>query len=136
MMQSKKIVLTFPHNLLDKPIVYRLIKDFDLVFNILRANITPDEEGIMVLEVSGEKENYEKGIDYIKNMGVKVEPLQREIIWIEEKCIQCSACIVICPTEALQINRQTMQISFDKEKCIACELCIKPCPPRALEVKQ
>jgi len=132
---SKKIVLTFPQSLVGKPIVYHLIKDFDLVFNILRASITPKEEGLLVIEISGKEENYKKGMDFLKKQGVNVQPLKKDVKWIEKKCIQCGACITICPTQALNIDRKTMKISFDEEKCIACELCIKPCPARAFEVR-
>lgn len=135
MTTSNKIVLRFPHALVDKPIVYHLIKDFDLSFNILKANITPEEEGKMVIEITGTEENYKKGIDFLKKQGVLAEPLKKEVRWIEEKCVQCSACISICPVEAMVIDRKTMKVSFDEEKCIACELCIKPCPPRAFELK-
>ena len=48
---TKKIVLRFPQNLVDQPIICRLVKDFDLEFNILRASVTPEEEGLLVLEL-------------------------------------------------------------------------------------
>jgi ferredoxin len=134
-MTSKKIVLTFPKSKIDKPIVYKLVKEFDLVFNILKASITPDQEGHTVLELSGEKAEIDKGIKYLKEQGVKVQPLSKEIRVDWEKCTQCSACVSICPTSALYIkDRKTMEVAFDPEKCIACELCIRPCPPRAIEV--
>ncbi len=132
---SKKIVLTFPQALVDKPIVFRLIKDFDLVFNILRASITPREEGLMVIEIAGKEDDFKKGMDFLKKQGVIVQPLKKDVKWIEKKCIQCGACIPICPTSALKIDRNTMKISFDEEKCIACELCVRPCPARAFEVR-
>lgn len=134
-MASSKIVLTFPKDKIDKPIVYRLIKDFDLVFNILKASITPDQEGHMVLELSGEKFEVDKGIKYLKDQGVTIQPLSKEIKVNWDKCTQCGACVSICPTDALYIkDRKTMEVAFDPEKCIACELCIRPCPPRAIEV--
>lgn len=134
-MASSKIVLTFPKDKIDKPIVYKLIKDFDLVFNILKASITPDQEGHMVLELSGEKSEVDKGIKYLKDEGVSIQPLSKEIRVDWDKCTQCSACVSICPTDALYIkDRKTMEVAFDPEKCIACELCIRPCPPRAIEV--
>ncbi|UCC96223.1 MAG: NIL domain-containing protein, partial [Candidatus Omnitrophota bacterium] len=49
-MYAQKIVLHFPSNLVDKPIIYKLSKDFDLEFNILKAFVNPKEEGLMVLE--------------------------------------------------------------------------------------
>jgi ferredoxin len=134
-MAASKIVLTFPKNKIDKPIVYKLIREFDLVFNILKASITPDQEGHMVLELSGEKNEIDKGIKYLKEQGVSIQPLSKEIKVDWEKCTQCTACVSICPTDALYIkDRRTMEVAFDPEKCIACELCIRPCPPRAIEV--
>ena len=47
-MPKKKVVLNFPPHLIDQPITYRLIKDYGLVVNILRARITPQEWGSMV----------------------------------------------------------------------------------------
>ena len=131
---SKKIVLTFPQAQVNQPIVYRLIKDFDLVFNILDADITAEEEGLMTLEISGNEEAIKKGMEFLKDNGVIVTPLKTEVSWKEKECTHCGACVTICPTGSIEIDRSTMKISFDKEKCISCELCIKPCPVRAFEV--
>ena len=134
-MSSRRIVLTFPKKSVDKPIVFKLIKDFDLVFNILKASITPDEEGLMVLEISGDKKRIDEGVKYLKDQGVKIQPLSKDIKVNWDKCTQCGACVSICPTDALYIkDRRTMEVAFDSDKCIACELCIRPCPPRAIEV--
>lgn len=133
-MVTKKIVLHFPRHKGDKPIVYKLVKDFNLEFNILKASITPDEEGLMVLELIGEKENFEKGIKYLEESGVKIQPLSRDIVRNEEKCTHCGVCVPICPTAALYVDEETRKVIFKNEKCIACELCVKICPPRAMEV--
>lgn len=134
-MVSKRIVLTFPHKLLDKPIVYKLVKDFDLVFNILQAKITPKEEGLMVLELTGKKENYAKGVKFLTEMGVNIQPLSKDVVRDDERCTHCGACVTVCPTGALYVDKDTMKVIFDSEKCIACELCVKACPPRAMMVK-
>lgn len=134
-MVSKRIVLTFPHKLLDQPIAYKLVKDFDLVFNILQAKITPEEEGLMVLELKGKKENYAEGIKYLTNLGVKIQPLSKDVTRDEDRCTHCGACVSVCPTEALCIDKATMKVMFDSDKCIACELCVRACPPRAMIVK-
>lgn len=134
-MISKRIVLKFPSKLVDKPIVYKLVKEFNLVFNILRARVTPKEEGEMVIELRGEKHKYAEGIQYLKKLGVKIQPLSSDIVRDEDRCTQCGACITICPTEALRMDKKTMKIIFDSSKCIACELCVKGCPPRAMKVK-
>jgi len=134
-MVSKRIVLTFPHKLLDQPIVYKLAKDFDLLFNILQARITPKEEGLMVLELKGKKENYAEGIKYLTSLGVRIQPLSQDVTRDDARCTHCGACISVCPTEALRIDKKTMKVIFDSDKCIACELCVRACPPRAMLVK-
>lgn len=134
-MVSKRIVLTFPHKLLDQPIVYKLVKEYDLVFNILQAKITPKEEGVMVLELKGKKENYAEGVKYLTGLGVNIQPLSQDVTRDDSRCTHCGACVTICPTEALYVDKKTMKVIFDSEKCIACELCVKACPPRAMRVK-
>ena len=134
-MISKKIVLKFPQKLVDKPIVYKLVKDFDLIFNILRARVTPREEGELVIELKGDKQNYAEGVKYLKDLGVAIQPLSQDVARDEDRCTHCGACITICPTNAFYMDKETMKVIFDAEKCIACELCVRGCPPRAMKVK-
>ncbi len=131
---SKRIVLHFPRRLVDRPIVYRLVKDYDLEFNILKAFFTPEEEGLMVLEISGEQKDYDKGIRYLTETGVRIQSLSQDVIRNEERCTHCGACITICPPRAFELDFVTRRVNFNDEKCLACGLCIKACPPRAMEV--
>ena len=133
-MDSKRIVLKFPHKLVDQPIVYKLVKDFDLEFNILKAYVTPREEGLMVLELKGREANLDNALKYVKSIGVSVQPLSKDIKRNELKCTHCGACVPICPTDALVTDPLTRKVLFYDTKCIACELCIKACPPRAMEL--
>jgi len=133
-MISKKIVLHFPKRLVDEPIVFNLIKEYELKFNILKASITPEEEGLMVLELTGKAENYDKGIKYLKTCGVKVQSLSHDIRRNETKCTDCGVCVPVCPVGALEVDPKTRRITFHDKKCIACELCVKICPTQAMEV--
>ncbi len=134
-MVTKRIVLRFPPKLVDQPIVYKLVKEYDLVFNILRARVTPREEGELVIELQGKKQNYANGLKYLNSIGVTVQPLSQDITRDDQRCTHCGACITICPTDALYLDKKTMNVIFDPEKCIACELCIKACPPRAMKIR-
>ena len=131
---SKRIVLHFPSRMVDRPIVYRLIKDYNLEFNILKASVTPEEEGLMVLELTGKQEDYDKGIRYLTESGVRIQSLSQDVIRNDERCTHCGACIVICPTGAFELEPLTRRVIFYNEKCLACGLCIKACPPRAMEL--
>lgn len=131
---KKRVVLTFPHDLLDKPITYHLIKDFDLIVNILKAKITPREQGLLVLEIEGEEDKLEQGLAYLKETGINIESLIEDIKWDEGKCTHCTECVTVCPTNAFVVDREKMKVSFDKDKCIACGLCVLLCPYRAMEI--
>lgn len=134
MTEKVRIVLYFPKQLVDKPIVYRLVKDFNLKFNILKAEVNPKEEGILILELEGDKENYKKGIEYLKKEGLKVQPLSQDISINREKCVDCTICVPLCPTKALLRNPQTAEVEFVKEECIACGICLRACPYAAIRI--
>ncbi len=136
MVVAKKIVLHFPKRLVERPVICRLVKDYNLEFNILKASITtePEEEGLLVLELSGEQNKYDMGINFLLKTGVRVQSLSQDVTLNEERCTHCGACITICPPEAFEHEPQTRRVKFINEKCVACGLCIKACPPRAMEV--
>ncbi len=129
---KKKFVLTFPPKIVTQPITYRLVKDFDLVLNILRAQIEEGETGHLVLELEGKKDQIEKGLSFLKEQGVVVQPIARDISLNEEECVVCGICVGVCPTEALYLK--DWELIFDKEKCILCENCVRACPVRVIEV--
>lgn len=131
---AKRIVLHFPRRLVDRPIIYKLIKDYDLEFNILKASVTPNEEGLLVMELRGEQRNFDKGVEYLTGAGVRIQSLSRDVTRNEERCTHCGACIAICPVAAFELEPKTRRIKFYPEQCIACGLCIKTCPPRAMEL--
>ena len=60
-MYSKMLSLRFPRKIVDEPIAVNLVKKFDLSFNILKATIYPRKEGLMVLQLSGHRKNFQKG---------------------------------------------------------------------------
>ncbi|MFC1903987.1 NIL domain-containing protein [Chloroflexota bacterium] len=136
MATAKKVVLHFPKRLVEQPVIYRLVKDYNLEFNILKAliNPEPEEEGLMVLELKGEQDEYDEGINFLLKSGVKIESLSQDVTRNEERCTHCGACITICPPGAFELDLQTREVKFNNEKCVACGLCIKACPPRAMEV--
>ncbi|MGA3174313.1 MAG: NIL domain-containing protein [Syntrophorhabdales bacterium] len=131
---KKRITLRFKRSQIDKPIVYRLAKDFNLIYNILRANVSPRAESMMVLEVEGSEADFAKGIEYLKEFDIEIEPIAQDIQKNEEKCVHCGLCASVCATQALDIDRETMEVRFDYERCVACELCVKVCPVKAMQV--
>ncbi len=133
-MYSRKVVIRYPADFAEKPIIYELVKRYDLLLNILKARIFPRREGVLVLELSGEKENFDNGIRYLKGLGLNVEPLSKSVSQNLDKCVHCGACTAFCPTGSLDIDRTTWKVVFEPERCNGCELCVSACPARAMEV--
>lgn len=133
-MITKRIVLHFPQKLAGKPVVYKLAKDYNLEFNILRADVSPDEAGRLVLEIRGEKKNYEMGIQYITEAGVQVKPLSKDILRNDELCSHCSACVPICPVDSFVVEPSTREVKFHENSCVVCGLCVKICPFHAMTI--
>lgn len=74
-MITQRLELTFPEKLIQKPVIYQLARDFNVVPNIRRANV--DENfGWMVLELSGDEVALTGAITYLKELGIEVEHLE------------------------------------------------------------
>jgi L-aspartate semialdehyde sulfurtransferase ferredoxin len=131
---AKKIVLHFTEKTVDKPIVSALIREFGLDFNILKASISPGEEGLMVMELNGEQNDFDRGIKYLQEAGLEIQALSQDVLRNEERCTHCGACITMCPTRAFTLEADTRRVLFDNARCIVCELCVRACPPRAMEL--
>ncbi len=132
---TKRIVLSFPPYVVDKPVIYRLARDYNLEFNIIKARVTPKKEGILVMELSGTQENFEKGVEYLNSCGVNIKPLSKQVSLLKDKCVDCGLCIPYCPTGALFEDKETKEVIFSHDKCVACEVCVKVCPYGAMEVE-
>lgn len=78
-MAKQMVKLIFPQRLIKKPVIYTMAKRYNVVPNIRRANVT-ETVGEVTLELSGTKENLEKGRRYLDRLGVKVEPIIGDIV--------------------------------------------------------
>lgn len=133
-MYTRIFVLRFPKDIVDQPMICKLVKEFDVEFNILKAAINLQDEGMMVLELRGHKANIDKGLAYLKAQGVVVERVAATIRRDFELCVQCGVCTGICPTGALSMQRPDMAVLFEPDRCTGCGLCVAVCPVRAMTV--
>ncbi len=127
-------LLNYPKEASNQPVICQIVQRYDVEFNILKADIRPQRDGIMILELKGAKEKVSEALQYLGNLGIKAERLAGKVHRDNKKCFQCGACTGICPVGALYIQRPEMEVVFDPEKCTACGLCVAGCPVRAMAV--
>jgi len=87
----------------------------------------------MVVEIKGDKKNLDRAFEYMESVGVQVDPLVQEMRYYPERCVHCTACTAVCPTEALTVDPQSQELVFDASHCIICESCIPACSYAAIE---
>ncbi|WP_461209556.1 NIL domain-containing protein [Desulfocurvus sp. DL9XJH121] len=133
--QRKIVYLKFPPERSGRPVMCNLTRLFDLTFNILQAHILPRGEGRMTLELTGTEDNYRKGVNYLKEQGIRVEHVAQKIFRDEDSCIDCGVCTALCRSQALHVHPVTRKVEFDSEKCTACGMCTRVCPVNAMVVQ-
>jgi len=107
-------------------IINEILK-FDITFNILK--FSTGSNGVnLLLDVPEDK--IRTITESLKENNVIVNKKGRVIVL--DNCIDCGACISLCPTEALYFN-DDYKLEFSYEKCIGCLLCLDSCPRYAIE---
>ena len=132
--QEDRVVLRIPANKVTEPIISRIVKDFDITVNILKAQIVENDEGLMVLGLQGTGTALKAARKYLAGLGVRVQELKRDVKKSDTRCVDCGACVGQCPTGALYVT-QEFEVKLDAAKCIACGHCAVACTFDAVEVR-
>jgi ferredoxin len=127
-MKSRRFVLTFPPEATGEPITYNLIRKFNIMVNIVKADVSPGHVGHLVMEMTAPAKVLKEGMAYMQQQNVECVPIDRTVTYREDLCIHCGACSAVCFAGALTMNRKTAELSFEPEKCVVCELCLTACP--------
>ena len=78
-MAKQRVKFTFPTELIKEPVIWKLGREFDLVTNIRRADVTEDR-GWVVLELEGEMSEIERGVRWVQEQGLRVDPVPGDIV--------------------------------------------------------
>ncbi|NLN31235.1 MAG: 4Fe-4S binding protein [Bacteroidales bacterium] len=133
-MASKRFVLTFPPDATGQPITYNLIKKYDIMINIVKADVSPGKIGHLVIEMTAPAKVLKEGMEYIKQQDIECDPIEKKITYREDLCIHCGACTAVCFAGALTMRRDNAELLFEPEKCVVCELCLKACPLKLFSI--
>jgi ferredoxin len=126
-----KLLVTFSRKEGRKPIIAQVVRDTGVLVNVERALID-SSEGEALIDIPDESCRIVK--DRLTDLGASVRILEEEIILDETECVDCGACISICPQEVFSFD-SGFRLRMDAKKCVLCGRCIEICPHRALSRK-
>ncbi len=78
-MATVRYKFTFPSDLIQEPVIWKLGREFEVVTNIRRANVVEDS-GWVILELDGEHDEIEKGVSWVTSRGVRVDPVPGDVL--------------------------------------------------------
>jgi ABC-type methionine transport system ATPase subunit len=74
-----RLFVSFPEELVERPMIYELVKRFDVVPNLRRANVEA-HSGWMILELSGAQEARDAAIAYLQELGCTVNRMEGDVV--------------------------------------------------------
>jgi len=129
---KKRVTLTIPRRISQTPLTYRLAREFNVASNIIRAQVAPNQTGTLVVELSGDIDQLDEAIEWMRSLEIQVSSAQQEIVVDEKLCVHCGLCTGVCPTQALSLEPKTFKLMFTRSRCMLCDQCIPVCPVQAI----
>ena len=126
-----KLLVTFSRKKGRKPIIAQVVRDTGVLINVERA-VIDSSEGEALIEVPDDQCRLVS--ETMTALGAHVRILDHGITVNESECVDCGACISICPREAFTFDSD-YKLQLDEEKCILCGRCVEACPHRALTLQ-
>jgi len=123
-----KLLVNFSRGKGRKPIIAQVVRDTGVLINVERA-IIDSSEGEALIDVPDDQCRLVS--DTMISLGAKVHILEHGINLDESECVDCGACISICPREVFSFDPD-WKLSLDEKRCVVCGKCVDACPSHAL----
>ena len=123
-----KLLVNFSRGKGRKPIIAQVVRDTGVLINVERALID-SSEGEALIDVPDDQCKLVS--DTMISLGARVHILENGVSLDESECVDCGACISICPREVFSFDVD-WKLSLDEKRCVLCGKCVDACPSHAL----
>ena len=131
---DRKIKIDFNEGTVQGSVAYILVSEFNLVPNILKAEIDGDGSGIMIVSIVADDDTMNACIERLNSLGYIASTMVSHITHDAERCFSCGACTSLCPTKSIFLDKDTSEFRMNPDSCIACGSCIDSCSVKALSL--
>ena len=131
---TEKILIKYSAQKAAEPILASVIKETGVLVNILYADMDV-KGGEIMISVDAPEADVRRVLEALSKHGVEFEVVRRAVSIDRDLCVDCGACISLCPTKALTFD-ENHSLKFNEEKCVLCEACIPACPVRAIKLRE
>ncbi|MDD4255612.1 MAG: 4Fe-4S binding protein [Methanofollis sp.] len=125
-----KLMVSFSRKKVREPIIARVVKDTGVLINVERARIEPGEGEVLIDVPNGSADEVSQKM---RDMGATVRVLEDAIHHNEAECVDCGACISICPQDVFSFD-DDWNLVLDQKRCVLCGRCLQACPHGALSL--
>lgn len=125
-----KLMISFLKKKVREPIIARVVKDTGVLINVERARIEPSE-GEVLIDVPNESAR--EVCQKMRELGATVQELEDAIHHNEAECVDCGACISVCPQDVFSFD-DDWNLVLDQKRCVLCGRCTQACPHGALSL--
>lgn len=125
-----KIKINISSDILTKPIMAAAILETGVMLNISQAHFDRSH-GEVVADV--DRDGYDLICKALTSKGAHVIRLDTPITWDENECVECGACVSVCPTKVFSMDSE-FSLHVEESKCIQCATCVDMCPHNALSL--
>ncbi len=123
-----KLLVNFSRGKGRKPIIAQVVRDTGVLINVERA-VIDSSEGEALIDVPDDQCRLVS--DTMTKLGARVRILEHCVTLNESECVDCGACISICPREVFSFNTD-FKLQLVEERCVLCGKCMEACPHNAL----
>ena len=123
-----KLLVNFSRKKGSKPIIAQVVRDTGVLINVDRA-VIDSSEGEALIDVPDDQCRLVS--DSMISLGANVRILEHGISVNESECVDCGACVSICPREVFSMDKD-WKLQLAEERCVLCGKCIEACPHQAL----
>jgi NAD-dependent dihydropyrimidine dehydrogenase PreA subunit len=127
-----KLLLTFsrrgPNDPGREPVIARVVKETGVLLSVEKAYIDSMAGEVLIDVPDDDADLVRQRLDA---MGVAVRVMENAIILDETECVDCGACISVCPQEVFAFDEE-WRLQVSAERCVLCGKCITACPHAAL----